>query len=239
MGAGPWLTWFCVWQAESVVDPAESDVTAVAGLLEGCPGLRVAQLMTPVGASDPYYPTNSGSPSLIAQLHFDDLLLLEAALAIDGYLAPLADPAFLPSLDRTAPCQQAMLARHYPVTDPTGRGETRLSYWVEYEGPAEDPTAWHVHYNRNHPSLMARLPGIRAIEIYTPAVVVCGLGLPERPCLQRNKTVFDSPEAMKAAMLGPVREALRAEFRSLPRFEGASHHFPFLTRTVRPAAGAT
>ncbi len=34
MGAGPWLTWFCVWQAESVVDPAESDVTAVAGLLE-------------------------------------------------------------------------------------------------------------------------------------------------------------------------------------------------------------
>jgi hypothetical protein len=159
---------------------------------------------------------------------------LEDALAADGPLAALLDDRLLPSLSGVRPGHQAMLTRHYAVPEPRLPGGETLSYWVEYEGPAEDPQAWHRHYNAHHPKLLAQFPGIRAIEIYTPVFVTCGLDLSERPCLQRNKTVFDDAASMNAAMRSPVREALRHDFHSLPAFRGAAHHFPFLTRSRHP-----
>lgn len=231
----PWLTWFCVWQADRVLPVADDEAQALLGLLAECPGLRLGHVLLPARAHDPYYPAPAGSPSLVVQLYFDALAPLEAALQPAGALAALADPSRLPSLAGASAAQQAMLVRRYPVPEPQPCSERPLSYWVEYEGPAADANAWHGHYNAHHPALLAQFQGIRAIELYTPAVVVCGLPLPQRPCLQRNKTVFDSAEAMNAAMRSPVRIALREDFHRLPPFEGASHHFPFHTLTCRPA----
>lgn len=232
--AEPWLTWFCVWQAASVLPVDEQDINAVQSLLNACPGLRAAEILEPTAAEDPYYPSPAGSPSLIVQLHFDRLDVLESALLPQGHLAPLAERTFLPSLANAHVAHQGMLVRRYPVLDPATRSDQLLSYWVEYEGPAKDANAWHLYYNANHPPLLAQLPGIRAIEIYTPATVVCGLPLAERLCLQRNKTVFDSSVAMSEAMRSPVREVLREDFRGLPPFEGPARHFPFLSLTCRP-----
>lgn len=234
----PWLTWFCVWQADTLLKLDARELDALRTLLQACPGLRAGYVMLPAAAHDPYYPSAKGSPSLIVQLEFDSLAVLEEHLRSDGHLAPLADAAFLSSLGGARPAQQGMLSRRYPVPDPrirTADGQC-LSYWVEYAGPAADPNAWHDHYTRHHPQLLAGFPGIRAIEIYTPAVVVCGLPLPERPCLQRNKTVFDDVAAMNTAMQSPVREALREDFHRLPAFQGPALHFPFLTLTCRPGA---
>ena len=216
------------------IDPG--DMRGLQALVRECPGLTAGHILTPVEAKDPYYDNAAGSPSLILQLEFDDIALLEGHLRINGYLACLAAATFLPGLRGTDATQQAMLTRRYPVPEERSYAtdESVLSYWVEYAGPAEDESAWHNAYVRHHPHLLARLPGIRSIEIYTPVVAICELRLPVRGCLQRNKTVFDSPEAMTAAMLTPARDALREDFRKLPPFEGAALHFPFMTRSYRP-----
>jgi hypothetical protein len=232
----PGLTWFCVWQADTVLSLAHTDLAALRELIESCPGLRAGHILLPTDAHDPYYPSATGSPSLVLQLDFDDLALLEANLTAEGHLAPLADNTFVASLAGARCEQQGMLARAYPVPDPTIRTPdgSCLSYWVEYAGPADDANAWHVYYNRHHPGLLAGFPGLRAIEIYTPAVVVCGLDIPERPCLQRNKTVFDDAQAMNQAMQSPVRQQLREDFHRLPAFQGPAWHFPFTTVTCTP-----
>ncbi len=51
--------------------------------------------------------------------------------------------------------------------------------------------------------------------------------------MQRNKTVFDSADAMNAAMASPVRAALRSDFHKFPEFSGGTDHYPFRTVTVR------
>lgn len=227
------ISWFCVWQAEEgrrvSIDPY--DLNGLLALVRGCPGLTAGHVLTPVAAHDPYYADASGSPSLILQLEFDDIAALERCLRRGGYLACLADPCFLPSMAGAVPGHQAMLTRRYPVAETrvaSADGST-LSYWVEYAGPAEDENAWLDFYVDHHPPLLAKFPGIRRIEIYTPAVVISGLPIGTRPSMQRNKTVFDSAQAMTEAMRTPVREALRQDFHALPPFQGTALHFPFRT----------
>ncbi len=79
---------------------------------------------------------------------------------------------------------------------------------------------------------MARLPGIRALEVYTPLECVCHLPWTRATCMQRNKVVFDSPSALTAALTSPLRHEMRAHFKALPRFAGGVTHFPMSTRAV-------
>lgn len=234
------LTWFCVWQAsgDAPVPLSPGEYQSLQALLRGCPGLQVGHVLTPTTAHDPHHAEAKGSPSLILQLTFGDVMALEHALQAGGPLACLAAPAFLPGLTGAQRSQQAMLVRRYPVPDdPLRIAEgNALTYWVEYAGPALDENAWHAHYVAHHVPLLVQLPGIRGVEVYTPAVAICGLGLPLRGCLQRNKAVFDSAQAMNVAMQSPVRDALRRDFQAMPPYEGAALHFPFATITIDRAA---
>jgi hypothetical protein len=231
------ISWFCQWQAPrgANLQLDRSDQRAVVSLLSECPGLTQGHVLTPVTALDPYYADTSGSPSLVLQLDFTVLHALEQSLKTNGHLATLASRDFLPSLVNAGISQQAFLSRKFPVADPnviSGDGST-LTYLVEYPGPASDVNAWHAFYVSHHPQLMTKLPAIRCVEIYTPAVVICELPFATRAAMQRNKTVFDSAEAMNAAMLSPVREEMRRDFNGFPPFEGGSTHYPFHTITVK------
>ena len=127
---------------------------------------------------------------------------------------------------------EAMLVRSFEVPDAKIRSEPWCTYLVAYDGPAEDPIAWHAHYLAHHPVIMAKLPGIRELEIYT-AVDWVGVLRGERVrSLQRNKVAFDSPAALSAALNSPLREEMRADFRKFPPFSGRVTHFPMLTRSM-------
>ena len=229
------ISWFCVWQQRDGSSKPELDaydLNALQALLRGCPKMVEGHIMTPVDAHDPYFAdTAHQSPPLVLQLEFNKVSDLEELLKPAGYLCGLVDPAFLPSIKGAEPAHQAMLTRRYPVANDVVATEDGhcVSYWVEYSGPAEDENAWLTHYTASHPHLLSKFPGIRKIEIYTPAVVICGLPMPVRPCMQRNKTVFDTPAAMSAAMQSPVRPALREDFHKLPPFKGNALHYPYRT----------
>src|SRR5688572_20557680 len=128
-----------------------------------------------------------------------------------------------------------MNVRSFPVPDPRVRTAdgAYCTYLVAYEGPAQDEAAWHARYLAHHPPIMARLPGIRELEVCLPLEWRCPPGLERARHMQRNKVAFDSAEALQAALASPVRAEMRRDYAALPRFSGRVTHFAMTTRVLR------
>jgi hypothetical protein len=211
------------------------DKAAVTAIVKATPGLARALVYTPEVTHDPYL--HDGAPPLLAlQLYFPEIATLEAALGRAGHLQVLAAGSF-PSLAQAAVTQQAMVGRILPTPDPrfqTAPGELPCTYMVAYEGEAEDRIGWLTRYVASHGSIMVRFPGIRQVEIYTRLDWLGGLPWPRVDFMQRNKVVFDSPAALRAALSSPVRHEMRADFKRFPPFTGNNSHYPFATETIAP-----
>jgi hypothetical protein len=225
------VCWFALFRQADGVD--KNELAWLHRCLTATPGLRQGLIHTPSSTHDPYL--NDGAPpSLALQLYFDDIALLEAALAPAGHLQALASRDVLAGAEVT---QQAMLVRQFPVPDPVFRtppGEQPCTYLVAYQGKADDMNAWLAYYIAGHPPVMARFPGIRQIEICT-RIDWCGfLPWPRVEHMQRNKVVFDNQAALTAALNSPVRHEMREDFAKFPPFTGPVTHFPMLTTAVRP-----
>lgn len=200
---------FCLF-----VSLREADAAGVARKLRELRAGERNLVHTAARARDPYL-RDGAPPAIVLQLYFAELPTLEAAV-------PMLEQA----LGTGASCE-AMLVRRFAVPHP---GEGRCTYLVAYAGPAEDPDEWHAHYLAHHPPIMAELPGVRELEIYTPIQWVSRPSAWQRVrSLQRNKVAFDSPQALEAALNSPVRARMRADFATFPRYEGAVTHFPMLT----------
>jgi hypothetical protein len=231
------VCWFALFRHNTAA--SDADLVWLARFIAATPGLRQGLIYTPSATSDPYL-DDGPPPALGLQLYFDGIAELEGAVAEDGYLQGLAAQGALASLDSADVTQQAMLARRYPVPDPTFRtptGGLPCTYLVAYEGEAEDLTAWLTHYIADHPPIMARFPGIRQIEIYTCMDWCGGLPWPRVEHMQRNKVVFDSQAALTAALNSSVRHEMRAAFARFPPFTGPITHFPMATMTLKPQDG--
>lgn len=213
---------------------SEADRNAFRDLIKRTPGLLKAHLFTPANVAGPF--RDDGPPPQFAiQLYFADLPGLEAVLAPDGHLQALVSREISSSLTGTVVSQQAMTTRCFPVPDApqeTPSGAPRCSYLVHYPGHAEDLNVWLKYYLSHHPQLMAFMPGIREIEIFT-RVDWCD-SMPWRRVhhMQRNKLVFDSEAALARALDSPVMIDMRADFMKFPRFSGGNVHYPMITSTI-------
>jgi uncharacterized protein (TIGR02118 family) len=196
------------------VSSASADAPAI---LEKLSRARIGErcvVHTPASARDPFL-HDGAAPSLVLQAYFADLASLGAGIPVlERILGPHAQ------------CE-AMAVTRFPVAEP---GPGGCSYLVAYAGPAEDPAAWHAHYNARHAPLMAELPGIRELEVYAPVE----WRPPARAwqtvrSLQRNKVAFDCPQALEAALQSPVRAKMRADFATFPRYRGEVTHYPMLS----------
>lgn len=228
------ISFFLTFHRPEEARLGEAELARVAAIAGSLPGLEKSLVFTPQRAHDPYL--DDGPPPILGlQLYFAEIAALEAALARDGPLQALADRTAFPSLAGAEARQQAMLARIFPVPEPRPRtpvGAFPCTYLVAYEGAAEDENLWLAHYLRHHPPLMARLPGVREIEIYT-RLDWCGF-LPCRRALylQRNKVVFDDRAALDAALNSPARHEMRTDFAKFPPFDGRVSHYALATRRV-------
>ncbi|SEC98447.1 conserved hypothetical protein [Rhizobiales bacterium GAS188] len=210
---------------------SEADKAGITALIAATPSLRHADLHLPAVASD-IYTADGPSPQLALQLYFDDLTELEAAIAPDGHLQGLAQPGAWPSLEGAKATHQAMYARHFPVPGQSAWERPKCSFLVHYPGPAPDFNAWLAHYIESHPPIMRRFPGIRQIEILSRVDWIDAMPFARAGHMQRNRVVFDSPEALTAALQSPVRHEMRADYHKFPAFEGGSFHFPMITEAV-------
>lgn len=220
-------------------DPVpEAILSKISACIAATPGLERAEVFTPATAHDPYL-DDGAPPPLAIQIDFRSLLDLEAACSVGGHLQGLVS-AGLPDTNTnggTRVMQQAMVTRRWPGPDPVFRnppGTPHCTYLVDYPGPADDLVAWLSHYVGSHQPVMMRFPGIREIDICTRCDWVSALPFARADSMLKNKVVFDSPEALTAALRSPVREAMRADFRDFPPFQGGNTHYPMFTRTIWP-----
>src|SRR5262245_23189120 len=223
------------------------EMAKLHGALRAAPMLLKALVHTPERASDPYLDDGAG-PQLMLQLYFAELADLEAALAADGHLAVLMSrdefPALAdsPALALADVTQQAMLVRSFAVSEPMFKNARQgrcCTYLVSYEGEAEDLNAWLRHYLGKHTEHMANLPSIRELEVYTRLDWVTSLPWPHVNFMQRNKVVFDSPDALTQALNSPVRHKMRECYRAFPRFTGPTSHYAMASHILHPDSGTT
>lgn len=197
------------------------------------PGVDQVLLHTPANASDPYL-HEVEHPAAALQLYFGELELLEQQACANGALHGLVDALRLTAPDGQLITQQAMLVRRYACAEGAGQVEgSRCSYLVAYHGQPLDYSAWLAHYTAHHIPLMKRLPALRELELYTPLSWASTLVAPRSHAVQRNKVVFDSPEALTAALNSPLRHEMRADYHTFPPFEGNHQHFPMISRRLR------
>ena len=216
---------------------AGADRARLVEVLRRTPGLAHALVFTPDVAHDPYL-DDGPCPALMLECTFPAIEPLEAALAQGGHFGALAASGLMPSLAGAAVTQQAMLVRRFPVPDPAFRtppGGQPCTYVVAYEGMADDLNQWLSHYIAHHPPIMAKFPGIRAIEVCT-RIDWCS-AMPWTPVhhMQRNSVAFDDAAALDAALNSPVRDEMRADFHHFPPFSGRTSHYPMATLTVFPS----
>lgn len=216
---------------------SSDDLAAAASMIGTVPqmteGLLFTQLEHPV--EHPYKADGAG-PAFAVQLRFPDLFSCEAALDRGGVVADLAAGGGLPSLRGLNVTHQAMVTRSFPVDAPAHPKGTQnpCSYLVHYPGPADDLNAWHLHYLEHHPKIMRTFPNVRQVEIYSGIDWVDRLPSQREAHMQRNKLVFDSPDALSHALTSDVIKRMRADFVQFPPYAGGNKHFPMLTRVVRP-----
>ena len=106
------------------------------------------------------------------------------------------------------------------------------SYFVRYEGQAENADAFLAYYRNSHVPILARFPGIRRIVLHTPVPYRDPYAVnPDRFCLLAQM-VFDSPEDLERALCSDARAQARADFAGFPPFHGAVYHQAVLSEEV-------
>ena len=99
-----------------------------------------------------------------------------------------------------------------------------VSYFVRYEGQAENPAAFLAHYRNHHVPLLARFPGIRRIVLHAPLAWNDPYPVkPDRFSLIAQM-IFDSLADLERAVGSEARAAARADFAQFPPFDGAVYH---------------
>jgi uncharacterized protein (TIGR02118 family) len=124
--------------------------------------------------------------------------------------------------------------RFFPVAGAPNPGPllAPFSYVVRYHHPAENVAEFVSHYVADHPPILGKLPEIRSVLCYLPVGAGASGILPPADYMIGNEVAFDSPDAFNAAMASPVRQELRAHFKSFPPFTGKNTHYPMMRRQL-------
>lgn len=212
----------------------DSALKVVASALSAIPGIEKAWIMTPARS----WPSGSDKlPSLVVEIDFQDPSAFADSVAKSASRDDLLTCfAAVSNFAENTIIYQPMLRRHTFGPDPQlwQRGGAICTYLVEYPGEAEDLEAWLDYFARMHAPILARLPNVRAVTLFEPAVVPSKLA----PwCLgramQRNKIVFDDVDALDVALTSPVIAEIKADAAKFPSYSPGPTRTPMFTRLLQ------
>ena len=199
--------------------------------LAALPGVRSLHLLTRATHDDPFLSEDDG-PLAVAHLAFDTPGDLERALASGpSRAAHAAEP---PGYDGAVLCQ-AMATEPFALQGGAAAGDAAAAcYFVQYRRPAEDEAAFVAYYRDHHPPLLAALPGIRQVAIYTPMGWTDAPGARRADLMLINLVAFESPDAQNAALHSDSRTRLREDYDRFPPFSGRVSHTAMVRRSIVP-----
>lgn len=223
---------FLTFKAPEIRTFGADEHTLLAEMVRGLPGIGKALVLTPAFVTDRYY-DDGPPPMLMVQAYFATLEDAEAAVSARGGLTRLTAQEF-PSLAGVAGTHQVMWTRPFAVPGPGPDDDGQAcAFMVHYDGRPQDANAWHGFYLRHHPQIMTTFPEIREVEVYTPVEWIDELPWARATSFQRNKVVFDTPEALEAALNSPVRDRMKEDRERFPPFDGASLHVAMTCKRIR------
>ncbi len=193
---------------------------AAMGTCERC------DLYLPQASHDPYLDDGPG-PAALLQTRFADHAALEQAMADAALRDSCKDGGSIAGL---AVAHQGFEVREYPVAgaDRPAPLDAAVSYVVRYFRPSEDEPAFIDYYCASHPPLLGKLPGVRNIFCYVPITWKDVSGIEQINYLFGNEVVFDSLDALDAALASDIRDELREDFHNFPKFTGNNPHHAML-----------
>ncbi len=115
--------------------------------------------------------------------------------------------------------------------DPGAPGEA-VSWFVQYNGPAQDPQAFHAYYRVHHVPIVLRMPGIRSLNCYLPVAETLSTGLKSVNHLLLVQALFDDMESLLAMRRSPQRREGLRDFDNYPAFEGPVTHQATRSRRI-------
>ena len=193
-----------------------------APLLLAFPGLRRLDVFTPAEAHDPMLSEEDG-PVLVAQMRYDTVADLEAAVLSDARMKAREDVASFPPYDGRVR-HQAMLDEPFPLAD--GNDDAPVIYHVQYHRPAPDEAGFIDYYRDHHPPILAEFPKIRKVAIYTPVDWNDADFITRNDLMLINEVAFDSTEDLTASLESDVRVRARQDYHTFPRHDGPVTHTP-------------
>ncbi len=235
ISSGPWIvhTLFIVVE-ESKGAVGTLDLDRIDQLIAPLPGLSAGLIMTPSASGHTHiFSADGPGPALALQLDFPEARARDDAMAAGSDLTVLAGT--LTSLAGARISHQPMTGRDFPVLDPA-TSATPCTFLVEYGGHTDDLQGWLDHYDANHPPIMVRFPLVRTVATFRPLERwTSELPFARGTAMQRNKVVFDSVDALAAALLSPVMDEMKADTSGFPPFSKRATHHAMDTRFVAAA----
>lgn len=99
-----------------------------------------------------------------------------------------------------------------------------VSYFVRYEGTAQDAAEFVRYYREQHVAILARFPGIRGIVVHTPVEWHDRFPVNPDRFMMMAQMIFDSAGDLDRALESEARAEARLDFAKFPRFEGNVYH---------------
>lgn len=99
-----------------------------------------------------------------------------------------------------------------------------VSYFVRYEGRAENPAAFMNYYRHHHAPILARWPGIRRLVLHQPLNSQDPFPVNADCFSLLVQMVFDNSADLEAALQSPERGEARQDFAHFPTFQGSVFH---------------
>ena len=161
---------------------------------------------------------------LLCQIYFADERALASPRIKTGIAASLAKVAKAEGIHDVH--THVMTSERLKVGSPDDKSACAeaVSFFVQYDGPAEDQAAFHAYYRAHHVPIVFRMPGIRSVTYHLPMRIeppVIGHAV-ER--LQIVQAVFDSADDFVTMRQSAQRKEGLRDFSNYPKFEGPVTH---------------
>jgi uncharacterized protein (TIGR02118 family) len=99
-----------------------------------------------------------------------------------------------------------------------------ISYFVRYEGAAQDRQAFLTYYRERHVPILGKLPGILRIVLHAPVDWQDPLAVTPDRFFLLVQMEFPSREDLALALKSDARLQARSDFSRFPQFNGTVFH---------------